>query len=392
MGCFSAHYSFSDAIKMKTTYIPELLFTGNEWLKHQAITVEDGVILSLDSCQNSKEIKLSGLLTAGFIDTQVNGGGGELFNHQPTVQTLELMVKAHSQFGSTGLMPTLITSNVDELHLAANAVATAMQQDTAGVLGVHFEGPHLSHDKKGIHSSEHIRQLSSYEMEVYCRDDLGKKMLTVAAENVSSEQIKTLVAHDVIVCLGHSNATFEQTQAAIHAGATGFTHLFNAMSSQTSRKPNVVGAALTNDATWCGIILDGHHVHPASAKTAYRCKPKGKLMLVTDSMSTIGSEQRELNFDGHQITLYGDKLVSQTGQLAGSALDMITAVNNAQLMLDASLCETLNMASLNPAQFLNIEKQRGQLIEGAAADFTLLNTSSTQSRVIASWIAGTQVY
>ena len=377
---------------MKTTYIAELLFTGNEWLKHQAITVEDGFILSLDSSTNCKETKLAGLLTAGFIDTQVNGGGGALFNHQPTEQTLKLMVKAHSQFGSTGLMPTLITSNIEDLHQAANAISDAITQTTPGVLGVHFEGPHLSHDKKGIHSSEHIRGLSEQELEVYCRGDLGKKMLTVAPENVSIDDIKTLVAHNVIVCLGHSNATYEQTQAAINAGATGFTHLFNAMSSQTSRQPNMVGAALTNDQTWCGIILDGHHVHPASAKSAYRCKPNGKLMLVTDSMSTIGSEQNMLEFDGHQISLYGDKLVSQTGQLAGSALDMISAVNNAQIMLSASLSESLNMASLYPAQFLNIEHQRGQLVEGAVADLTLLNTSCSQCNVLATWIAGDQIF
>jgi N-acetylglucosamine-6-phosphate deacetylase len=268
-----------------------------------------------------------------------------------------------------------------------------MREKIPGIIGVHFEGPHISEPKKGIHSSEYIRELSAQELDIYCRDDLGNKIVTLAPESVTTAQIKLLTEHDVKVCLGHSNASFEVTQAALAAGAMGFTHLFNAMSPLTSRQPNMVGAALLDEHSWCGLILDGHHVHPAVAKLANRAKNNGKMMLVTDSMSTIGSNQQSLDFDGHKIQLLGDKLTSQTGQLAGSALDMITAVNNAQVMLGVSLDESLRMASIYPADFLGLNEKIPQLAIGANADFTLLEYGNNSAlHVSQTWIGGKQIF
>jgi len=378
---------------MITTIIAAQLFDGKKIHINRAISFENGKVIAFDEVENAKVIKVAGLLTPGFIDIQVNGGGGFLFNHDTSLATLKAMVRAHSRYGSTGLLPTLITSDLTTISNAADTIALAIKQQVPGILGVHFEGPHISEPKKGIHNKDHIRALSSEELAIYCRNDLGIKVVTLAPENVTPAQIKQLTAHGVKVCLGHSNASFAITQAALAAGAVGFTHLFNAMSPLTSREPNMVGAALLDEHSWCGLILDGHHVHPATAKLAIRAKKAGKVMLVTDSMSTIGSEQQSLEFDGHQIQLSGDKLTSQTGQLAGSALDMITAVNNAQMMLDVPLEEALRMASLYPADFLGLNNQKPQLAIGANADFTLLEHANNSAlHVTQTWISGQQIF
>lgn len=378
---------------MITTVIAEQVFDGKNITNNQPISFENGKIIAFDVVNNAKVIKVSGLLTPGFIDLQVNGGGGFLFNHDTSLSTLKAMVEAHSKYGTTGLLPTLITSNLETISAAANTIALAIKQEIHGVIGVHFEGPHISEPKKGIHSSQHIRPLSEQELAIYCRDDLGIKVVTLAPERVTSEQIQRLTQHNVKVCLGHSNASFELTQAALAAGAVGFTHLFNAMSPLTSREPNMVGAALLDEHSWCGLILDGHHVHPATAKLANRLKCSGKMMLVTDAMSTIGSSQKVFEFDGHKIVLEGDKLMSQTGQLAGSALDMITAVNNAQVMLDIPLEEALKMASIYPANFLGINDNIQQLAIGANADFTVLECANNSAlHVSHTWIGGKKIF
>lgn len=377
---------------MITTLIADQLFDGKTLHVNRPISIEDGKIIAFDTIKGATEKKVRGLLTAGFIDTQVNGGGGYLLNQDTNLHTLKAMSTAHAKFGSSSLLPTLITSNVQKIAQTADLISNAIAQHTPGIIGIHFEGPHISEPKKGIHSGEQIRSLSQQELDIYCRDDLGIKIVTLAPENVNCEIIKTLVAHNVHVCLGHSNATFEQAQAALAAGATGFTHLFNAMSALESRAPNMVGAALLDEHSWCGLILDGHHVHPSSAKLAYRAKAAHKMMLVTDSMSTIGSEQSQFHFDGHDINLIGDKLTSNSGQLAGSALNMITAVNNATQMLAIPLTDALNMASLYPAEFLGIADTRGQLSIGANADLTLLSTTNSSPRVVNTWIGGKALF
>lgn len=378
---------------MITTLIAEQFFDGIVMHYNQAISFENDKIIALDTVKNAREIPVFGLLVPGFIDIQVNGGGGKLFNDSPTLETLEAMVSAHAKFGTTAMSPTLITDNLPIIEQAANTVSLAMTKKMPGIIGIHFEGPHISVAKKGIHHGDKIRGITAQELAIYCRADLGQKIITIAPETVEPAIIKVLVEHGVHVCLGHSNANYEQTSAALDAGATGFTHLFNAMSPLGSREPNMVGAALEDKLSWCGLILDGHHVSPITARIAYQAKAKHKMMLVTDAMSTIGSEQSSFVFDGHQIHLTGDKLVSNTGKLAGAAIDMITAVNNAVSMLDIPLSEALNMASLYPANFLGIGESRGQLSVGSQADLTLLSTEkSARHSVLSTWVAGTRLY
>ena len=375
---------------MKFTLIAEQLFDGEAFHRDVPVTIEDGLIASLDTASGAKEIRYPGTLVPGFIDVQVNGGGGALFNSSPTVACIETIGKAHARFGTTGFLPTLITDNVQVMAKAADAVASAVAQKSAGVLGVHFEGPHLSVPKKGVHPQGFIREITEAELAIFCRQDLGIRVVTLAPENVSPEVIRLLVASGVKVCLGHSNADYDTVVAALAAGATGFTHLYNAMSPLGSREPGVVGAAIESETAWCGLIVDGHHVHPAAARVALRAKPRGKVMLVTDAMPPVGLDD-ETSFElfGTQVLRVGDRLNAVTGELAGCVLDMASAVHNTVNMLGLPLGEALRMASLYPAEFLGIAESVGRLAVGQRADLVLLDN---QHKVLANYIAGNAVY
>lgn len=369
-------------------YRAKKLFDGHSFFENSIFSVENGVISYEVDRQSVDLIELDGLVVPGFIDVQVNGGGGAFFNAEQTTQCLAKIVAAHSQFGSTALMPTLITDKVEVMANAAQATAEAIANNQPGVLGIHFEGPHLSHPKKGTHSEQFIRPISEQEFEIYARQDLGVKMVTLAPETVPISDIKRLIELGVKVSVGHSNADYQTTMNALHVGADGFTHLFNAMSPFTSREPGVVGAALWDDNSWCGLIVDGHHVHNTSAKLAIRSKQRGKIMLVTDAMPPVGTDDMEFDFfDGRKVIRTGDRLNSTTGELAGSVLDMASAVRNTITSLDVSLSESLRMASLYPAQYLGL-KHKGHLQEGADADFVLLDDNHF---ALATFIAGKHI-
>ncbi|MEO2266524.1 N-acetylglucosamine-6-phosphate deacetylase [Pseudoalteromonas sp. YIC-656] len=360
---------------MSTVFHAQRLFDGERFVNESYFKVVNGKLDFINDIAPDADItELSGLVVPGFIDVQVNGGGGAFFNAEQSVACLAKIAQAHGQYGSTANMPTLITDDIEVMRRAADAVALAIAEQTPGILGVHFEGPHLSFPKKGTHSEQFIRPISEDEFAIYGRDDLGLKMVTLAPENVSVNDIKRLVSLGVKVSLGHTNADYATTMAALDAGADGFTHLFNAMSAFTSREPGVVGAALWHDTSWCGLIVDGHHLHPDSAKLAIRTKQRGKIMLVTDAMPPVGTDATEFDFfDGRKVYRTGDRLNSSTGELAGSVLDMASAVRNTVNTLDVALPESLRMASLYPAQYLGLERSKGRLLQGYDADFVVLD-------------------
>ena len=365
------------------------IFTGSKWLTNSTLEIADGKIVALHPEVLPGAVKYTGTLTAGFIDYHVNGGGGKLFNFQPETDTLTAMISAHAQFGTTALLPTLITDSADTMTKAADAVSQAIAEDSPGILGIHFEGPHLSVPKKGVHEASFVRPIGEQERAIFSRQDLGIKLVTLAPENVTNDDIQLLVSKQVKVSLGHSNASFERAQEAVSLGADGFTHLFNAMSPFTSREPGVLGSALAADDCWCGIILDGHHMHYSSAKIAHNAKPQGKLLIVTDAMSTIGSDQQGFEFFGVEVIKDGDKLATKEGTLAGSALDMITAVKNAVNHLQLPMEEALNMASLYPAQYLGVEDRMGSIESGKQADVIIFNE---QFEVTQTFIQGQLVH
>lgn len=370
------------------TLIAEQLFDGEQIRRNIPLTIgDDGRIQSVGGEVSVTAERLSGLLAPGLIDVQVNGGGGALFNNDPTVNALGKMSAAHARFGTTGFLPTLITDRVDVMRQAADAVSAAMRERVPGVIGVHFEGPHLSAPKKGTHEEKFIRPLTDDELAIYARDDLGIKVVTLAPENVSPDDIRKLVALNVKVCLGHSNADGATAAAALAAGATGFTHLYNAMSPLQSREPGMVGTALISDGAWCGLIADGHHVCAEAMSLALKAKPRGKIMLVTDAMSLVGSDATSFPLFDRVVTREGDRLTSTTGELAGSHLDMASAVRNISDWCGVELAEALRMASLYPAQFLGV--QAGNIAAGAPADLILLDE---KLQVVKTWIGGRVVY
>jgi N-acetylglucosamine-6-phosphate deacetylase len=371
---------------MNSIYVSHC-FDGKTLLQDVRLDWQQGRIVALQAgVKSGHQPQLQGLLCAGFIDIQVNGGGGVLFNQCPDVTALKTISKAHLQFGTTGMLPTVITDSLEVMQAAADAVAELLPEPLHTVLGIHFEGPHLSVARRGIHPAEQIRPLSDKEMQLVCRKDLGKVMMTLAPETVPVQQIRELVAQGVIVSLGHSAATAEQALAAIDAGASCFTHLFNAMSPLTSREPGMVGAALASPQVYCGLILDHLHVHPLSARIAALCKGDEKLILVTDAMAHTGSELQLLPYLHTEIRREGLKLTLPDGTLAGSALDMNTALRHFCQDLALPLAAGLKALSSNPAQLIGLE-QIGQLKTGTIANMLLLDNNLNVQRC---WLQGVE--
>ncbi len=366
------------------------LFDGQAFLDDQVLTIVDGQIMAIDQDISNSDVTVNGLVAPGYIDLQVNGGGGALFNDSPSVENLKIIMSAHAKFGTTAMMPTLITDKVEVMQQAAEAIAQAIDEAVPGIIGIHFEGPHLSVEKKGTHCADYIRPISDAEWKILSRQDIGQIIVTLAPETVSTEDVNRMVKLGVKVCLGHTNADYQTAQQAVDAGASGFTHLFNAMSPLQGREPGVVGAALLNNHTSCGLIVDGFHVDYASCKLAIQAKPQGKVFLVTDAMPPVGTDQTQFALYDRTVYVDNGKLTSTTGELAGSSLDMASAVKNTHQKLGIELSESLRMASLYPAQFLyqNQTIMRGELTPGKQADMVVLNDDLS---VKETWISGEKV-
>ena len=366
------------------------LFDGQNFIDDQVLTITNGLISAIDQNIAHVDVKSTGLVVPGYIDLQVNGGGGALFNDVPSLSNLQRIMNAHAKFGTTAMMPTLITDKIEIMAQAADTMAQAIAEEIPGIVGIHFEGPHLSIAKKGTHCAELIRPICDEEWQILSRKDIGQIMVTLAPETVSPADITRMVELGIKVCLGHSNADYDTAQKAVDAGATGFTHLFNAMSPLQGREAGMVGCALLNDKTQCGLIVDGHHVDYASCRLAIKTKPAGGVFLVTDAMPPVGSDMTEFPLYDRTVYLDNGKLTSTTGELAGSALDMATAVKNTHIDLKIPLDESLRMASLYPAQYLyaNEPLLRGKLTVGMYADMVVLNDDLS---VIETWISGNKV-
>ena len=332
-----------------------------------------------------RTIDLQGqLLAPGFIDVQVNGGGGVLFNDDPSIDSIQAIGRAHRRFGTTGFLPTLISDDLDVVARAIEAVRAAIDQRVAGVLGIHIEGPFLNADRRGVHDAGKLRSLDAAAVELLSTPHGGLTMVTLAPERTTPELIRALNAAGVIVSAGHTNATFDELQPALAAGLRGFTHLFNAMSPLTSREPGAVGAALAAEQAWCGLIVDGHHVHPEVMKLALRAKRHDRFMLVTDAMPSVGSDLKSFRIQGRLITVTGDKIVDDDGRLAGAHLDMASAVRNAVKLLGVEPAAALRMGSRNPAEFLKLDDV-GRIAPGQRANFVLLDD---EFQVRGTWIDG----
>lgn len=365
------------------------VLTDRGFERDVSVVVEDGYIVAVlpgDSTATASKVDLQGAyLVPGFIDTQVNGGGDVLFNDEPTVEGLHRIAAAHRRFGTTGLMPTLISDDVTVMERAISAVREAIVQGVPGILGIHLEGPYLAEARKGVHDPQKFHTPDTRELDLIASLGMARTMVTLAPERFPPQTLRALADRGVLVCAGHTAATYEQLRDAFAAGVRGVTHLFNAMTPLGSREPGGVGAALEDPDSWCGIIVDGFHVHDASLRIAIAAKPRGKMMLVTDAMPPVGGDRKEFSLYGVPMNYRDGMCTTAEGTLAGSALDMATAVRNTVERLGLPLDEACRMASAYPAEFLGLGGELGRIAPGYRADLVALDAAL---RVQGTWIAG----
>lgn len=368
---------------------PTRLLAPSGFEAGRCVLIDNGrivaVIESSECPGTASREDLRGDLVPGFIDLQVNGGGGILFNDRPTVEGIATIGRAHRDFGTTGFLPTVISDDLDVVDSAMRAVEAAIVQRVPGVLGIHLEGPFINPAKRGIHDERKIRQIDDSAIELVTSLREGVTLVTLAPESVPAGTIEKLVKAGVVVSAGHTVASYEEMRQALREGLTGFTHLFNGMSQLEGRAPGAVGAALDSENSWCGVILDGFHVHPAALRIALAAKRAAGLVLVTDAMPTVGTDQKSFMLGGRRITEEDGRCTADDGTLAGSALDMASAVRNAVGTLGVDLGTAVNMASSNPARAVGLEDRTGAIRPGLSADLALLGDDG---RVARSWISG----
>jgi N-acetylglucosamine-6-phosphate deacetylase len=372
----------------KTAYINGKVLAEGRFHDDLTVITYDGRIACVQAASESLSagatvVDLGGdYLLPGFIDTQVNGGGGVLFNESPSVEGIRTIAEAHQQFGTTGLLPTLISDDMEVIHKGLAAVDEAIHSGVPGVLGIHIEGPFLSQERRGVHDATKLRKLTAEIISELQPLKNGCSVLTVAPETIEPGMIRELSSKGFRVCAGHSNADYEVIRDAIAQGLCGFTHLFNAMSQLEAREPGVVGAALDSDNAWCGIIVDMHHVSPASVRIAYRCKGPEKLMLVTDAMPPVGSDDTEFTLLSNHVTVKDGVCRDSGGTLAGTALDMSCALKNMIHITSCTLPEASMMASRSPAEFLGLQGRLGRIEVGHKADFVVIDPDLRVQRTV----------
>lgn len=384
-------------MSVPSAFVGARIFDGESWHDDAALLVEAGKVTAIVSSAavpaTAERCHLDGgMLVPGFIDLQVNGGGGVLFNNAPSVEAIRTICAAHAQFGTTALLPTLITDTVPVNEAAIEAGIAAASESVPGFLGLHLEGPHLARSRKGTHDPDLIRPMDDADLDrlIGAAGALPKLLCTVAAETVAPEQIAALVAAGIIVSVGHSDASFTQATQAFDAGASMATHLFNAMSQLGNREPGVVGAVLDCGTVDAGLIADGIHVHPAAIRVALGAKRgPGRIFLVTDAMSQTGTDLESFTLNGRVITRSDGALRLADGTLAGADLDMIDAVNFMIDTVGIAPEEAFRMASLYPARAIGRDDCLGTLRPSAPASFVHLSDSRG---VLSSWIDGRKAW
>jgi N-acetylglucosamine-6-phosphate deacetylase len=365
------------------------VFDGVRLIDDHAVVVDGARIESLvarrDLPAGIVTHAVTGLLAPGFIDVQVNGGGGVLFNAQRTADGIATIGAAHRRYGTTGFLPTLITDTREHMAEAVAATRAAIERGVPGVLGVHLEGPFLNPERKGVHDPALMRPMDEADIAIAASLGVGRMLVTLAPERVSTDVIERLTRAGVVVSAGHTTADYETIVAAFAAGLTGFTHLFNAMPPLAGRAPGPVGAALDNVDAWCGIIVDLHHVSAVSLRVALAAKGWQRMMLVTDAMPSVGSDKSSFDLLGRTITRRDGKLTTDDGTIAGSDLDMAAAVRNTIEHLGMPLEAALHMASRAPAEFLRLGDELGRIAPDYRANLVLLDDDL---EVVETWIDG----
>ncbi len=367
------------------------VFDGSHMLDGRAVVIENGRILSVSPVQDLgngvERHEVNGLLAPGFIDVQVNGGGGVLYNDVRSVDGIRTIAKAHRAYGTTSLMPTFITDTRETMAEAVEAMRGALEARVPGVLGIHLEGPFISPERKGVHNPAFMRPMEEEDIAIMTSLQEGRILVTLAPVRNSLELISRLASAGVLICAGHTAGDYATVMEATRHGLRGFTHLYNAMPPLAGRDPGPVGAALDSRDTWCGLIVDGHHVSDAALRVAIAAKGTERMMLVTDAMSVTGTDLTQFDLHGRTIYRKDGRLTTEDGTLAGSDLDMASAVRNSVQRLGLALPDVLRMASLVPASFLRLDHELGRIAPGYRADLVLLDESLSVKQT---WIAGSR--
>lgn len=373
------------------------IFDGADWHDDAALIVADGLVEAIAGRSTippeADIVDLDGgILAPGFIDLQVNGGGGVMLNDHPDLASIETICRAHMPFGTTALLPTLITDTPEITAAAIAAGAEAARRKLPGFLGLHLEGPHLSLARKGAHDPKLIRPMNEADQAalIAARAQLSVLQTTVAPESASAAQVEALAKAGIVVSLGHSDTDYATATAYAAAGASMATHLFNAMSQIGNREPGLAGAAIDSGTMFAGLIADGIHVHPATIEIALKSKQgPARIFLVTDAMATIGTNMTEFTLNGRTIYRKDGSLRLADGTLAGADLDMISAVRFMHKVVGIDLAEALRMASFYAAEAVGQSHRLGRFAKGTAADIVAL---SDDVGMKGTWIGGERVF
>lgn len=366
------------------------LFIGNKFYTEKVLIIDGERIIDIIPQNELKNIYRdietidaeNAYVTPGFIDLQLNGCGGVLFNDNISLETLETMHKTNLKYGCTSFTPTLITTSDENIEKAIELVKGIKDKGKYGVVGLHIEGPYISLQKKGIHNPKFIRKAS--ESMIAKIIEAGKenvRIVTLAPENTDKKIISKLNAAGIHVAVGHSNATFEEVKEKEGFGLTLATHLYNGMSSFNHREPGVVGAVFDSDIK-AGIIADGFHCHYSAIKSAIKIMGE-RLYLVTDAVAPVGTEMEYFYFEGNKVFYRDGKCFGEDGTLGGSALTMDVGVRNLVKYCDTTLEEAIRMATLYPAKAVNIDNEYGKIQPGYFADIIFLDKHLKLKKVIA---------
>lgn len=358
---------------MRQVFRGAALFDGTTLHRDAGLAVDEGRVAETPKGgAGGEEVWLDGgYLLPGFLDLQVNGGGGHLVSGRTTAADLAAVCEVHARQGATGILPTLITDTAEATAAVIAAGLAASRAGTPGFLGLHLEGPHLDPRRKGAHDAALIRPMEADDLNRLCgaARSLPSLLVTVAPESVMPEQIAALAGAGAIVSLGHTDCSHATAVAAFRAGARCATHLFNAMSQLGNREPGLVGAVLT-EPVFAGLIADAIHVVPAAMKIAMAANPDG-VFLVSDCMAVAGTSMTEFTLGGRRILRRDGRLTLEDGTLAGADLTLPQAIATLVQQVGVAPEMAFAMATSRPAACLG-RPGLGQLRPGAAADFVHL--------------------
>ena len=374
---------------MKQAITGAKIFSDHKLLDNKALLIDGeniiGIVAKNDIPNNIKIQRLNGgILSPGFIDLQVNGGGGKLFNNSSDKESLDEIIKAHQHFGTTSIMPTVISDSLNVLQRCTSTISNEINNNKS-LLGVHIEGPFFNVKYRGVHQKQYINTINNDYLNLFESLQGFPVMLTLAPECISIKQLKHLKSLGFKILAGHTDASYDQLEEAIKYGLDGFTHLFNAMGQISAREPGVVGSALNFNNTAASIIVDLHHVHPSLIEMSYKQKPKGKLFFVSDSMATINHGEPSFELYDEVVSESNGRLINSEGKLAGSSITQIDAIKNAYTSCNIALNDAIAMATSYPAEYLGVSDYLGSLKANYRADLAHFDIDFNVKNV---WVAG----